>query len=211
MAGVTGGGWLVAGDGGLAIFPVPGTAAYRNARQQAIMAAEGANEPGRFTAFTGYEWTSNAGGNDLHNSTDDHGAWLHLPDLVHSELMRRWLVVAAVSEALTGLALLVSPSLGVRLLFGSTIDGAGVGMGRVCGISLVALGIACWPAADGTRDRSQAYGGMVTYVVLAGAYLAGLGVTGKAMGRLLWPAVAAHAILAAGLALAWSRRPAPLR
>ena len=51
-----------------AILPVPGTKAYRNAWQETINAAEEANEPGRFTAFIGYEWTSNTGGNNLHRN-----------------------------------------------------------------------------------------------------------------------------------------------
>jgi Protein of unknown function (DUF3604) len=49
-------------------FPVPGTTSYRNAWQQTIKAAEAYNEPGRFTAFIGFEWTSNTGGNNLHRN-----------------------------------------------------------------------------------------------------------------------------------------------
>jgi hypothetical protein len=50
-----------------AIFPVPGTKAYRGAWQETVRAAEEANEPGRFTAFIGYEWTS-GGANNLHRN-----------------------------------------------------------------------------------------------------------------------------------------------
>jgi uncharacterized protein DUF3604 len=50
------------------LLPLPGTPAYRGAWQETIKASEEANEPGRFTAFTGYEWTSNTGGNNLHRN-----------------------------------------------------------------------------------------------------------------------------------------------
>lgn len=47
---------------------LPDTPTYRAAWREIIAVADAANEPGRFTAFIGYEWTSNTGGNNLHRN-----------------------------------------------------------------------------------------------------------------------------------------------
>jgi hypothetical protein len=49
-----------------ALASLPGSRAYRAAWEEMIDAAEDYNDPGEFTAFIGYEWTSNTGGNNLH-------------------------------------------------------------------------------------------------------------------------------------------------
>lgn len=57
------------GDGKFppALQVAPGTPAYRTAWQDAIKAAEEYNDPGQFTAFIGYEWTSQ-GASNIHRN-----------------------------------------------------------------------------------------------------------------------------------------------
>jgi hypothetical protein len=51
-----------------ALTYLPGNPGYTSAWLDNIAAAEEYNAPGRFTAFIGYEWTSNTGGNNLHRN-----------------------------------------------------------------------------------------------------------------------------------------------
>ena len=104
--------------------------------------------------------------------------------------MKTVLAVAAVSEAATGLALLASPSIVVRLLLGAEIIGIGEVVSRFGGIGLIGLGVACWPSGS----YRQALHGMLTYDTLAALYLAYIGIS-QGAGVLLWPAIVVHGIL----------------
>ncbi len=112
--------------------------------------------------------------------------------------MKYLLVITAVLETLTGVALLASPALPVRLLIGATLEAPGGLLARVAGAALLALGLACWWARD-DADSGAARGlvaAMLVYNTAAGALLlyANLGAGLSGIG--LWPAVAGHAALA---------------
>ena len=117
--------------------------------------------------------------------------------------MKRVLIFAAVSEAATGLALLVVPSLVGRLLLGEELTGIAIPVARVAGIALIALGIGCWPGREATGTPTRALQAMLCYSLLVTLYLAYLGIRGEWVGVLLWPAVVVHAILTFLLTRAW--------
>jgi hypothetical protein len=116
--------------------------------------------------------------------------------------MKKVLTLTSVTELLTGLTLLVYPRILVRLLFGSEIAGAGLLASRIAGISLIALGVACWP----DRNTLRPFFGMLTYNLLVTLYLFYVGISGN-VGILLWPVVALHAGLS--VLLVWARRKEP--
>ena len=113
--------------------------------------------------------------------------------------MRNLLTATTGLEAVTGVALVVSPAAPVMLLAGAALESVGgLLVARVAGAALLALGLACWLARDDVR--SQAARGVVAAVLLydvaAAALLvyAGLGLKLFAVG--LWPAVVLHLTLA---------------
>ena len=110
--------------------------------------------------------------------------------------VKKLLAFTAVAEAGTGAALVVAPRIVGQLLLGAELAGVAIPVARVAGIALIALGIACWP-------RCTALCGMLTYSALATLYLARLGIGGEWVGKLLWPAVAVHAVLTVLFAVTW--------
>jgi hypothetical protein len=117
--------------------------------------------------------------------------------------MKRLLGLAAVLEAATGLALIIHPSLLSHLLLGEGVSGAGMALGRVAGFALLGLGLACWPGLESAGANTPALRALLTYNLLATLYLFYLGIGGRLVGTLLWPAVVIHAVLTLLLARAW--------
>jgi len=113
------------------------------------------------------------------------------------------LASACIAEGVTGLALLVAPSLVVLALFGTDLIGVALTVSRVAGVTLIALAIACWPNLQRANDR--AYAAMLIYNVLVALLLADAGIGGIASGTLLWLTTAFHTIMAILLALSWFR------
>ena len=116
--------------------------------------------------------------------------------------MRRVLVLAAIGEAATGVALLIVPSLVGRLLLGEELTGIAIPVARVAGIALISLGLACLPRSErGWPGPPRA--GMLIYSAAVTLYLAYVGFAGGLTGILLWPAVAVHAVLTFLLGRGW--------
>ena len=96
---------------------LPGSPGYRSAWQATIQAAEQANQPGRFTAFIGYEWTSNTEGNNLHRNVifRDDGAkasqiepYTTFPPLGSDDPRELWKWMAAYEQKTGGRLLAIS-------------------------------------------------------------------------------------------------------
>ncbi len=110
---------------------------------------------------------------------------------------------AAGLEAAVGLLLLVSPSLVASSLFGAELPEPGQALGRLAGITLLALAAACWPQPGTPKHSIGALRGLLTYNLLATAYFLYVGIDGRWAGILLWPAAVLHAVVTALIVRAW--------
>ena len=124
--------------------------------------------------------------------------------------MKRLLALTAILEAPTGLALLSVPAVVVRLLLGAEISGASLSLGRVAGLALLALGVACWFAQSDAQ--SCAARGVITAMTLynlgAVVVLGIAGIQSQPVGIVLWPAVILHAAMTAWCITSLLRKPA---
>jgi hypothetical protein len=109
--------------------------------------------------------------------------------------MKLLLIISAVLEAATGLALLVMPAAAVSMLLGVPLDTpTGLVAGRIAGAALAALAVACWQARNGERG-SPATGvveAMLFYNFAATAVLVYAGIRLELRSALLWPAIVLH-------------------
>jgi len=123
--------------------------------------------------------------------------------------MNRLLKLTAIIEAATGLGLIAVPAIVVRLLLDAEITGAIIPLGRVGGVALLALGVACWLARDDTRSRAARglVSAMVLYNLGVVVILGSAGLGSQSVGIALWPAVLLHAAMAVWCVACLRRSP----
>ncbi len=125
--------------------------------------------------------------------------------------MKNFLTVTALIEVGTSLGMLALPVLVAELLLGVSLTTPLESvMARVCGVALLALGVACWLARNNGQSSAARglAGGILLYDVGAVAVLLyaalGMGLSGV----LLWPVDLIHAALAVWCVVLLAQTPA---
>ena len=112
---------------------------------------------------------------------------------------RTLIVATALLEVGSGLVTSLRPDWAIRLLFG-VIDAspAALATGRLLGVALLALGVACWciRAEAASASVRAVLCGMLTYNVGACSVLPMVALMYDLSGVLLWPAAVLHGALA---------------
>jgi hypothetical protein len=106
----------------------------------------------------------------------------------------RLLKITAIIEGLTGLGLMAVPGFIVHLLLNADIAGAAIPLGRVAGVALFALSVACWLASYDVQSRAGrgVVSAMAIYNFGAVLILGAAGLQMQPTGIALWPAVIIH-------------------
>jgi len=110
------------------------------------------------------------------------------------------IAVSAAIEVVTGVLLLAIPATVIEALIGPPSGDTTSVVARVLGGALLSLGVV-GIAARGTAGRGLTIA-YVVYDVASVGVLASAGISGTASGRLLWPVVAVHLLLALALVIA---------
>ena len=97
----------------------------------------------------------------------------------------------------------------VRLLLRAEISGAAFPLGRVAGVALLALSVACWLASY--DEQSCAARGVVSAMVIYNLsvvlVLGAAGIQSPPVGILLWPVIILHAAMGALCVAPLFRKP----
>jgi hypothetical protein len=122
-------------------------------------------------------------------------------------IQRQLLTFAAAFESLTGLTLILAPKATAVFILRAELNVVGVILGRVCGVALVALGIACWGARSDSESaaRSGTLKAITFYNAGVGLLLVLFAAIGKTGRIALWSAGVLHLALAAAFAISYRR------
>jgi len=120
-------------------------------------------------------------------------------------IQRQLLTIAAAGESLTGLAFILAPEATTRFILGAKPNVAGVMLGRVVGVALMAIGIACWGARNdtGSATRSGTLKAITFYSAGVGLLLVLFAAIAKTGSIVLWSAGVLHLALAAAFAISF--------
>jgi hypothetical protein len=119
------------------------------------------------------------------------------PSLEYAMTTKTLVTFASGLEIATGVALSLSPTFVVRVLFGAGLSDGGIAVGRVGGFALLSLATACWPHKDALAPATRA---MFLFNLLTAVYLGYLKVGAGFVSYLLLPACLLHAVMAVLLA-----------
>jgi hypothetical protein len=113
-------------------------------------------------------------------------------------LQRVIVVTAAWLEIVVGVTAITALGVMCRLLFAAEPEGAAMPLGRLAGVALLALGIACLPSRSAESCRNAVLG-LFVYNFGTATLLAWVGFATTLRGALLWPGVLLHVVIAVAL------------